>query len=124
MITLEEFEDQLVEGITKIENQFLHYMIKPDTLFQMEMKVVCLLDTLGDQLYLDRATIREKVLVKVSSDNYDGVITIDFSNPCEPFYEVRYDGTLGPRVTGYRRYHTTEQLYNALTKRHYVTPKP
>lgn len=114
MITLEEFEDQLVDGISKIESQYLHSMMRPSTLDQMRIQVDILINNLGDQLYLNHGEVREKVLVKVSSDTYDGVVKIELLDPREPFYEVRYDGTLGPRVTGYRNYHTSKKLYNSL----------
>lgn len=116
MISLEEFEDQLVDGISKIESQYKHYSIRPETLAQMEFQVSGLIDKLGDQLYLNRNEVREKVLVKISNEPYVGVVKIDLLDPRQPIYEVRYDGTLGNKITGYNKYYTSKKLYDELKR--------
>ncbi len=107
-MTLEEFEDKLVTSIDKIHNQHVYQLIKPAMLVHIEQQVCSLLLEFGEYF---GCKVSDKVIVKVKGSDH-GRITIEFLNPNDPIYEIRYDGTRG-KVIDYRKYYESKDLYKA-----------
>ena len=109
--SLEDFEDALVDGIDKIHAKHIYQAIRPHTLHYIEQQAWQLLEDIGRCL---GGSVRDKVIVKVAAEDY-GRVTVDFLDPREPLYEIRYDGTVNrDNIVGYRKFHHAIDMYYKL----------